>query len=297
MIQESSGKISEDLYALGCPEFPSYLRRGKTPVLFDSGPTFMGPRYVRELKVQMGDSVSPAYLFLTHSHYDHAGSAPFLKRNIPDLKVGAGKSAAEIFQRPSAIRVIQDLSREMEEKFGGQTEGKDVIFRGLELDLTLGDGDEIFLEDGTKIEVIATPGHTRDSVSYYLPASRTLFCGEAVAGLDRKGGVRPTFLSSYRDHIASLKRLQKLDVRMLLMGHYLVFTPPEAQEMVSRSIEAAESHKNRIEKGLALLNGDREALVQTIFQKDFVEDKLINQEENPFLINLRAQVKAIAEGK
>lgn len=38
-------------------------------------------------------------------------------------------------------------------------------------------------------------------------------------------------------------------------------------------------------------------MVKKIFQEDYVEKKLIKQEERPFLINLKAQVKAVAEKK
>ena len=38
-------------------------------------------------------------------------------------------------------------------------------------------------------------------------------------------------------------------------------------------------------------------MVKKIFQEDYVEKKLIQQEERPFLINLKAQVKAVAERK
>jgi hypothetical protein len=38
-------------------------------------------------------------------------------------------------------------------------------------------------------------------------------------------------------------------------------------------------------------------VVKKIFREDYVEKKLIKQEERPFLINLKAQVKAVAEKK
>ncbi len=99
MIKESAGKISDGLYALGNPALPAYLLMGKAPVLFDAGMTFMGPSYLRDLKKYLGDANRLVYKFLTHSHFDHSGAAPFLKRNIPGLKVAASKLAAEVFKR------------------------------------------------------------------------------------------------------------------------------------------------------------------------------------------------------
>ena len=295
MIRESAGKISDTLYALGSPALPVYLLLGDPPVLFDAGMTFMGPLYLRDLKERLGDVNRLSSLFLTHSHFDHSGAAPFLKKNIPGLKVAASKFAAEIFKRPNAIQLIQSLSRGMEEAFRTKIGDADVIFRGLELDRTLEDGEEIELKDGTKIQVIATPGHTRDAVSYYIPRLKALVCGEAVGTLDRKLAVRPSFLSSYDDYLASLDKLKGLEVEALLLAHAFVLTEEDARGMVSRTIEATRAFKERIERDLDLLKNDPEAVVQKIFQEDYVEKKLINQEERPFRINLAAQVKAVAE--
>ena len=296
MIKESKGKITEEFYALGNPALPSYLLLGDSPVLFDSGMTVMGPLYLQDLKEYLGDPNGLTYLFLTHSHFDHAGSAPFLKRNLPRLKVAAGKAAADIFKRPNAIQLIQSLSKPMEEKMKSQGSGPDVTFHGLELDRILEDGEEIRLEGGTRIQVIATPGHTRDTVCYYLPELKALVGGEAVGSFDRHFNVRPVFLSSYDDYLSSLEKLKTLKVDLLLLGHFYALTA-DAQDMIPRAIQATLAFGKRIEAELKSHGGNQEAVVQKIFQEDYVEKQLIHQEERPFRINLTAQVKAVAERK
>ena len=296
MIKESRGKITEELYALGNAALPSYLLMGKCPVLFDSGMTVMGPLYLQDLQKYLGDPNRLIYLFLTHSHFDHAGSAPFLKRNLPRLKVAAGKAAVDILKRPNAIQLIQSLSKPMEEKMKSQLGDLDVTFRGLELDRTLEDGEEIRLEDGTRIQVIATPGHTRDTVCYYLPELKALVGGEAVGTFDRNFNVRPVFLSSYDDYLSSLEKLKNLEVDLLLLGHFYALTAG-ARDMILKAIQATLALGQRIEAELQAHGENQDAVVKKIFQEDYVEKKLINQEERPFLINLTAQVKAMAERK
>ncbi len=296
MIQESSGKISDELYALGTPELPAYLLRGKIPILFDAGMTFMGPVYLRDLKKHLEDVNRLAYLFLTHSHFDHSGAAPYLKRNIPGLKIAASAQAAEIFKRPNAVELIRSLSKKHEDAIRSQTGGEDITFRGLEVDVPLEDGQEIVLGDYL-VRVFTTPGHTRDAVSYYIPRLKALVCGEAVGGLNRNFGVRSVFLSSYKDYLTSLEKLSRLEIEILLMGHGYVLTKEDAREMVSRVIEETKSFKERIERELARHHGDQPAAVETIFREDYVEKKMIAQDERPFRINLQAQVKAIAENK
>ena len=296
MIKESKGKITEKFYALGNPALPAYLLRGDSPVLFDSGMTVMGPLYLQDLKKYLGDPDRLTYLFLTHSHFDHAGSAPFLQRNLPRLKVAAGKAAADILKRPNAIQLIQSLSKPMEEKMKSQLGDLEVTFRGLELDRTLEDGEEIRLEDDTRIQVIATPGHTRDTVCYYLPELKALVGGEAVGTFDRNFNVRPVFLSSYNDYLSSLEKLKNLEVDLLLLGHFHALTA-DAQAMIPKAIQATLALGKRIDAELKAQGGNQEAVVKKICREDYLEKKVINQEERPFLINLTAQVKAVAERK
>jgi 2-aminobenzoylacetyl-CoA thioesterase len=296
MVKESQGKITEELYALGDPALPAYLLMGKSPVLFDSGMTFMGPLYLQDLKKYLGDPNRLTALFLTHSHFDHVGSAPFLKKNIPGLKIAAGKSAADILKRPNAIQLIQSLSKPMEEKFKSQLGDADVTFQGLDLDRVLEDGEEIVLEDGTAIRVITTPGHTRDTVCYYIPRLKALVGGEATGSFNRNFDVRPVFLSSYDDYLSSLEKLKNLEIDVLLLGHHYALTG-DAQGMVPKAIEATRAFGQRIEEELRTAGGNQETVVKKIFQEDYVEKKLFNQDERPFLINLTAQVKAIAERK
>jgi glyoxylase-like metal-dependent hydrolase (beta-lactamase superfamily II) len=212
------------------------------------------------------------------------------------MKIAASNLAGEIFRRPNAVQLIQSLSQGMEEAYRPQIGDADVTFRGLDLDLALEDEDEIELEDGTKIQGIATPGHTRDAVSYYIPPLKALVAGEAVGSFDRNFDVRPVFLSSYGDYLSSLEKLKKIEINLLMMGHFHVLTEG-AQEMVTKAIEATKVFGRRIEEELYSLGGDQEAVVKKIFQEDYVEKKLIEQEERPFLINLKAQVKAVAERK
>jgi glyoxylase-like metal-dependent hydrolase (beta-lactamase superfamily II) len=193
MIKESAGKILEKLYVIGNPGLPAFLCLGKVPVLFEAGMTFMGPYYFKELKSYLEDPGRLQYLLLTHSHYDHCGSAPFLKKKIPGLKIGASRLAADVLQRPNAIRLIQSLSRDLEESFKSLNADEDVSFHPLEIDLILEDGSELNLGDGARVQVIATPGHTRDALSFYLPEWKVLIAGEAVGVYDGNYQIRPSY--------------------------------------------------------------------------------------------------------
>jgi glyoxylase-like metal-dependent hydrolase (beta-lactamase superfamily II) len=297
MIKESNGKISDRLYAIGNPGLPAFLLLGKKPALFEAGMTFMGPAYLKELNAYLGDVGHLCYLLLTHSHYDHCGAAPFLKRKIPGLQIGASRLAAEIFKRPNAVRLIRNLSQDPEERSKPLIGDEDVSFHSLEVDLPLTDGAEMLVGDGDRVRIIATPGHTRDALSFYIPGWKTLIAGEAVGAFDRNFSIRPEFLSSYDDYLASLEKLAALDIQILVMAHSYMLTGEEARGYMARSIEATGRFKKRIETLLDRWGGDQEGVVMRIFKEDYEDAQAILQDEEPFRINLRAKVKVVAEKK
>lgn len=296
MIQKSSGKIAEDFYAIGDERLPAFLLIGENPTLFDAGMDFMGPRYFEDLKSLLGEPGRLRYLFLTHSHFDHSGAAPYLKRKIPQLKIGASAKAAETLQKPSVAQFIRDLSRKAEKNFSSLIDpAEDYFFQNFAVDLRLDDGQTLDLGGGKTVRVIATPGHTRDALSFYLPHLKGLIAGEAVGVYDRQGQIQPEFLSSYDDYVASLKKLAALDIEILMMSHLHVVTGVEARTHLARSLEATFAFRKRIEEALKRWGGDPEAVVREIYHEDYEVKKVSIQDPEPYRINLTAKVKAIAQ--
>ncbi|MBK7323819.1 MAG: hypothetical protein IPI82_15610 [Candidatus Microthrix sp.] len=66
--------------------------------------------------------------------------------------------------------------------------------------------------------MIATPGHTDDSISLYHADSATLMSGDEVLTHDGRAWFNPEWVDR-RAHSATEERLRALDVRYLLPGH------------------------------------------------------------------------------
>ncbi len=111
MIIKSCGEICESFYALGHNTTPVYLLDGPEPFLFDAGFTWLSHMYVDAIRSVLGNRF-PAWLFLTHSHFDHVGAASFLKQAWPQMKIAGSSWNRVILSNQKAIDLISRLNQE-----------------------------------------------------------------------------------------------------------------------------------------------------------------------------------------
>jgi glyoxylase-like metal-dependent hydrolase (beta-lactamase superfamily II) len=84
-------------------------------------------------------------------------------------------------------------------------------------------------DGGTEIEVIATPGHTADSVSLYLRADQAVLTGDTVLGRGTTVLAHDGDLGDYLDSLGRLRALaDSTDLRALLPGHGPLLGDPRA---------------------------------------------------------------------
>ncbi|MFC4112640.1 MBL fold metallo-hydrolase [Nonomuraea zeae] len=128
-------------------------------------------------------------ILLTHGHFDHSGGA----------KRFAGMVGAP-------VRALDPRHR-----LGGEG---------------LGDGDVVAV-DGLEIHVYGTPGHSFDSLCFWLPQDKAMLTGDTILGrgttiIARDGGLA--------DYLRSLDRLraaaESLAAQALLPGHGPVLADP-----------------------------------------------------------------------
>ncbi len=98
-----------------------------------------------------------------------------------------------------------EAAREFAERMGCGVRALDPAYRlGGE---GLGDGDVVEV-DGLEVHVVATPGHTADSLSFVLPAERAVLTGDTVLGRGTTVVAHPDGeLGAYLDSLDRLHRL------------------------------------------------------------------------------------------
>jgi len=159
-----------------------------TAVVVDPGPDDESHlRRVCSLADQAGQRISA--ILLTHGHPDHSAGA---------------RRLAELTGAP--VRAVDPAHRLGSE---GLPPGN------------------VVSEGGCEIEVIATPGHTADSVSLYLRADRAVLTGDTVLG---RGTAVIAQDGNLGDYLHSLDRLRALaqtaELRTLLPGHGPLLADP-----------------------------------------------------------------------
>lgn len=296
MKQLAQGNIHERIRAIPNAWYPAYIIRGdERNMMIDAGVNLLGPQYLASIRETLGDPGLLRYLFLTHSHYDHIGSASYLRWHIPGLKVGAHERLAGLLQKPSVLEVMNRLSGNHLELTGQNAANEDLTMHPFEISFHLKQGDEFNL-GGLTCRVYETPGHTRDSLAFYFPEIETLFPGESCGVIQGEAGdlIQVEFLSSYQDYIDSLNLMISLEPEMICLGHGLVLTCDDAKEFLRYSLEETFRYREMIETYLNEAHGDVEKATQNMAHQEYDIKGGIFQERNAYLTNLVAQVSHIA---
>lgn len=204
---------------------------GKTSILYDTGFGFTGDKLCENVKKLLGTRKLD-YIFLTHSHYDHALGAVYVQKEYPDAKIVAGEYAAKIFEKPSAKSTMRRLDRKFARKCGVY-EYEDLI-DNLKVDIAVKDGDIVEAGDMT-FTVINLPGHTKCSVGFYLEENKLLLNSETLGVYFGHNTILPICLVGYKMSLESFKRAEELDIENMLVPHYGLLDKDETKFFLENS--------------------------------------------------------------
>lgn len=181
------------------PQFTTIYLVGRGQTLsIDSGEAVERYRWMLRGYLAAQERAEISLAAVTHHHADHCGNLRWAREVF----------GAEVLVPPNAR----------------------TLFRGrLPKDgvRALRDGDVIELDGGVRVQVLETPGHSRDSLCFYLEAEGVLFTGDTLLGSTT---TTVSDLAAYRRTLERLLRLPNL--RVICPGHGpLVFDPRERIQM------------------------------------------------------------------
>jgi glyoxylase-like metal-dependent hydrolase (beta-lactamase superfamily II) len=299
LIFKQTGQVKDILYVAGLAWSPVYLLATEEPALFEAGFHCAGRLYEEGIKSVINGR-NPKILFLTHVHWDHCGATTYLKKIFPGLKVAASRRSADIVSRPNAQALMEKLNQDVISLVAG-VDGVDssklirAPFEPFEVDIILEDDQAFDIGDGLTVQVFATPGHTRDMFSYYIPEKRILFATESAGVLDQINQVIPEFLIDYDLYMMSLQRLKSLDVDILCQGHHFVFVGDDVKKFFDLSLKSAEQFQKDVQELLKSEAGSVERVVHLIKARQYDTNKGVKQSEQSYLLNLTARVTHLAK--
>ncbi|MEO0203259.1 MAG: MBL fold metallo-hydrolase [candidate division WOR-3 bacterium] len=260
-------------------------------ILIDTGTAFYGYKlrdYLKERGIKKID-----YLLLTHSHYDHIGGVPILIESFDVKRIFAHSYIRNVFKSQRAINLINKLNL-LELRI--LDPGLKYEFKTFEITDEVKENLTLDFED-IKIQFFETPGHTKDSVSYYVLPYKILILGESAGVPNRDNTyILPQFLSSIEDYLNSISKIMKLEIEILGLPHeHIIFGKENVKSYLEHSLKTTYEYIEIIQSAIIeqkSLEKILDYLTQEIHQK-----KRISQPIHAFRENLKAQIIAVARSK
>lgn len=181
-----------------------YFIFGKNVCMIDGGVSASYPHIVDYLN-SSGRRIEEIYLLAhTHCHPDHIGSSPAIR------EASGCEVAAHGFAKPW----IEDVDLQYRERPTGTF--YTLVSSSVGIDRILNDGDTLNLGEGQSLTVLHTPGHSRDSVSFFHDQDKVLFTGDTIPVPDE----RPVY-DDVLALIGSIRKLQALKGIEVLCSSWL----------------------------------------------------------------------------
>jgi len=234
-------KVAPEVYAIYEPhqaeETISYLIVGtKQAVLFDTG---MGIGNIKKVTAQL--TKRPIVVLNSHTHDDHVGGNwefPYVfGMDTAYTRANAKGSRTDAQSEIAPGQICGELPKGFDSKM--------YTTKAWHISLFVHDGFIINLGGGRKLQIIAVPGHTPDSIALIDRANGLLFTGDTYY---------PAPIWLYRPetdmdaYVASVKRLAALtpQVKLVLGAHNVPVAQPEVLAKLVDAIQAVRSGKGEV---------------------------------------------------
>jgi len=198
------------------PVYTTIYIVGRDQVMtIDSGEAMDRYRWMLRGYLAASEHAEIAVAALTHHHFDHSGNLRWIRENL----------GAEVLIPPGAEPLLTDYL---------PNNGYSILEDGRVLDMG----------GGVTLQVLTTPGHSIDSVCYYLESEGVLFTGDTLLGNST------TTIRDLGAYLVSLQRLIALpNLKVICPGHGELVQDP--YERLHSYVEHRQARERQILAALA----------------------------------------------
>lgn len=244
------GKVTERLHFLGTTENCLYFLKGKEAMIIGGGMSWIAPSLEKQFSELDFAPEMLKYLVVSHSHFDHCGAVPYLKRKFPRIQILASAYSEKVFSKEKAVNFIATANKYMIDRLGLQKEYErlNLAFDGIQVDRIVTEADVLDLGDSIEVQFLEVPGHTKCSIATYVSELKALFPSDAAPPPtdDAEGVFFPGPQYDFGMYEQSLQRLASCEVEICAFEHYGVVTGEEAKKVLQDGLRQTEKFKDRI---------------------------------------------------
>lgn len=249
MLIDKPGWINDRLLLIGNRHTCSYVIKGERYVLYGGNVAWEVPRLEAQLDQYGIKPQRITHCVISHAHHDHCGAVPYFMERYPHIRMVASEYAAYIFGRDKAIDLMRRLNRQTLDALDRphSYQGINLDFEEIPISIKVGTGDQLDLGKGLTLQFYSTPGHSRCSLSAYIPGEGILFPADAVPYPESgSGNLTVTANHDFNDYTTSLKLLEPLSIQLVGYEHGGVLTGRDAETIIPRSLVATDQQRQRI---------------------------------------------------
>jgi glyoxylase-like metal-dependent hydrolase (beta-lactamase superfamily II) len=249
MQRTKPGHVTERITLLGTRESCLYLvDGGEESMMIGGGMAYIAPDVLSQLRDFSVDEKKIRRIVILHSHFDHCGLVPFIKKKWPWIIVTASRRARELLLDARVSDSIGTLNRKALARAGLEEKAREMGFEftSIRVEEVLREGDRVRCGE-LSLEVLEVPGHSSCSIALYMPEEKALFASDA-AGVRCGDYYMAVGNSNFDLFQQSLEKMSGLEVQILLGEHFGALDGEEGRDYLKKAIEEAGRTRGLLEE-------------------------------------------------